>query len=115
MTRLATFWQQLRSDTGVALQAENGQPVVSVQISSSRWCAIFRYSRLRFSPIGEAHETEAQTEKACDEYLMRLLEHRLPTLPWGLDSVNLLRRGGKPPDEILEYSLEERSVPVLPV
>jgi hypothetical protein len=82
--------------------------MASLQLRSGSWRVIFRHNGLQhFVTVGEVEQPEAQGVKARYEYLLRLLEQRLLTLPPGMDIVTFLRRDGKPSDSKSESGAPE--------
>ena len=106
--RLATFWQQLRGDIGLALPSERGNPWPPSNSAAAPGVSSSAINGLQhFVTIGEVEEIEAQGVKARYEYLLRLLKQRLLTLPPGMDIVTFLRHDGKPPDTTPESGRPE--------
>jgi integrase len=82
--------------------------MASLQHRNGSWRVIFRYKGLQhFVTIGEVEEIEAQGVKARYEYLLRLLNQRLLTVPSGMDVATFLRHDGKPPDTTREGNVPE--------
>jgi hypothetical protein len=73
--------------------------MASLQLGNGSYRVMFRFAdQTHTFTVGKVNVKDASAAKSRVEYLLRLLDQRVMTLPEGMDVVEFMRHDGKPPE-----------------